>query len=173
MNLNERNHRKGLILGLFTLILATSACEKKNDDEQENITGLKIQLANLASNITYSWSDKDGIGTGAAPKVDTIFLTPNFTYDATMSVADGDKDLTSEVVAEKDEHEFQFEVTTVNLAVSNLSLDSKGKVFGQKGVFKSGLGSKGTLLVRLRHGDDKTLTGRETDIEVVFPVVVR
>jgi hypothetical protein len=173
MNFNEKKYQKGLIWGLFTLVLATSACEKKSAEEPENITKVNIQLVNLASNNTYSWSDPDGIGTGAAPKVDTIFLPPNFIIEAIVSVADGDKDLTPEVIAEKDEHEFQFEVSAVNLTVSDLSLDSAGKTFGQKSIFKSGASSKGTLLVRLRHGSDKTLAGRETDVEVIFPVVVR
>ncbi len=157
-------------------LISFSACKKTRVDEQENINVLKIKIgAN-----TFTWSDIDGVG-GTVPKIDTIKLSPNGTFAVDLTLQDGStnpvKDFTLEIIAEKNDHLFVYKVTGVNLTVSDLSKDTKSKDFGQTASFKTAAASSGTLQVTLKHLADKSAsdpskTG-ETDLDVVFPVVIK
>ena len=164
-----------VVLSMF--FITFSACKKEEVSEQENINVLKVKIGSA----TYTWSDTDGVGSGAAPKIDTIRLTPNGSFVADLAVQDGStnpvKDLTPEIIVEKDDHLFIYKPTTVNLTVSDLSKDSKSRNFGQTATLKTGAASSGTLQITLKHLADKSAadpskTG-ETDLDVVFPVVVK
>ncbi len=158
---------------VFFGVILFVACGKDDvKSEEEPIAVLEIK----AGSSSFSWSDTDGAG-GVAPKIDTIRLKPNATETFTISVRDAAaKNLTDEIVSEKDEHLFIFKPTG-NLTVSDLSKDSKSKDFGQAGTMKTTAAGTGTLQVILKHQPDKSAadpskTG-ETDIEVVFPVVIK
>ena len=163
---------KALMIGLISF----SACKKTAVDEQENINVLKIKIgAN-----TFTWSDMDGVG-GTAPKIDTIKLSPNGTFAADLTLQDGStnpvKDFTPEIIAEKDDHLFIYKVTGASLTILDLSKDAKSKDFGQTATFKTAMASSGTLQVTLKHLADKSAsdpskTG-DTDLDVVFPVVIK
>jgi hypothetical protein len=174
----QKNRIIKMSLSLLTMAFITfSACKKKEEvSEQENINVLKIKIGGAI----YTWSDIDGAG-GALPKIDTIRLTPNGSFVADLTVQDGStnpaKDFTPEIIAEKDEHLFIYKPVGVNLTVSDLSKDSKGKNFGQMATFKTAAASSGTLQILLKHLADKAApdpskTG-ETDLDVVFPVVIK
>ena len=157
--------------------LVFTSCKKDNGDAQENLNVVKLKIGNT----TFTWSDTDGIGSGKAPVIDTIRLTPNASGDFTIDILDGSvtpaKDYTAEIIAEKDAHLFVLTVKTANLTPSALSIDSKSKAFAQSGKMTAGAASTGTLQIVLKHEPDKAAanpaaTG-ETDIDVVFPVVIK
>ncbi|NJN33280.1 MAG: hypothetical protein HC817_02535 [Saprospiraceae bacterium] len=157
---------------IFGVILFASCKKDEVTTEEEPIAVLEIK----AGSSTFIWSDTDGAG-GVAPKIDTIRLKPNATETFTISVRDAAaKNLTDEIVTEKDEHLFIFKPSG-NLTVSDLSKDSKGKDFGQAATLKTTAAGAATLQVILKHEPDKSAadpskTG-ETDIDVVFPVVIK
>ena len=156
--------------------ISFSACKKDPVDEQENLNVLKIKIgAN-----TFTWSDIDGAG-GAVPKIDTIKLTPNGTFATELTLQDGSanpvKDFTPEIIAEKEAHLFVYKILGANMSVSNLSKDGNNKDFGQTAILKTTTASSGTLQIILKHLPDKFATDPsktgETDIDVVFPVIIK
>lgn len=157
--------------------LVFSSCKKDNHDEQENLNVVKLKIGST----TFTWSDTDGIGSGKAPVIDTIKLAPNATGDFTIDILDGSvtpaKDYTAEIIAESDAHLFVLTVKNANLTASGLSNDSKSKAFAQSGKMTAGAASTGTLQIVLKHDADKAAanpaTTGETDIEAVFPVVIK
>jgi hypothetical protein len=157
--------------------ILVSSCKKDAADEQENLNVVKLKIGAT----TFTWSDTDGIGSGKAPVIDTIKLAPNASGDFTISVLDGSvsppKDFTAEIVAEDNAHLFVLKITGANLTTSGLSTDSKGKAFAQLGKMTAGAASTGTLQIVLKHNPDKAAsnpaTTGETDIDVVFPVVIK
>ncbi|MDZ7878700.1 MAG: hypothetical protein U5L45_13555 [Saprospiraceae bacterium] len=161
-----------LTVGFITF----SSCKKTDQEPQENLNVLKIKIGTN----TYTWSDIDGTG-GVLPKIDTIKLTPNGTFATEITIQDGSvspaKDYTAEIIAEKDAHLFVYRAISANLTFTDLAKDSKNKNFGQTATAKTTTASSGTLQILLKHDADKSAidpskTG-ETDIEVVFPVVIK
>ena len=167
---------KIISIALLGAVLAFSSCKKTPVQEEENINVIKLQVGSA----TYTWSDTDGTG-GAAPKIDTIRIAPNATNDYTLSFSDGSvtpaKDLTTEIVSEKNDHLVIFKPTSATLTFSGLSKDGNGKDFGQTGKVASGAASTGSLQVLLIHLPDKSAadpskTGTQ-DVSIIFPVVVK
>jgi hypothetical protein len=163
-------------IALLGLIIVVFSCKKEEKvQEQENLNVLKIKIGAT----TFTWSDTDGVG-GASPKIDTIKLTPNTTFDVELTVQDGSKspvfDATPEIIAEKEAHLFVYKPTG-NFTVSSYSKDSNGKDFGQTAKLQTVATGIGSLQILLKHEPDKTAadpskTG-ETDMDVSFPVVIK
>ncbi|MBL7817207.1 MAG: hypothetical protein JNL70_19445 [Saprospiraceae bacterium] len=160
----------------LTTIFAFSACQKEDVTEEENINVVKMKVGSLS----FAWSDTDGDG-GAAPKIDTIRLTTSTTSDFSVVFEDGSvspaKDLTTEIVAESNDHLLVFTPTGANLTFSSLSKDGNGKDFGQTGKIAVGAASTGSLQIILLHQPNKSATDPSKtgtqDRVVTFPVVVK
>ena len=167
---------KNILAIVIIAFITLPACKKTAIDEQENINLLKIKIgAN-----TFTWSDIDGAG-GAAPKIDTIKMSPNGSFPTELTLQDASaspvKDFTPEIITEKNDHLFVYKVTGANLTVTDLSKDGNNKDFGQTAIFKTTTASSGTLEILLKHlpnksAADPSKTG-ETDLTVVFPVVIK
>lgn len=163
-------------IALLGLVIIVFSCKKEEKvQEQENLNVLKIKIGTT----TFTWSDTDGAG-GVAPKIDTIKLTPNATFDVELTVQDGSKspvfDATPEIIAEKNDHLFVYKPTG-NFTISNYSKDSNGKDFGQTAKLQTVSAGNGSLQILLKHLPDKSAadsskTG-ETDMDVLFPVVIK
>jgi hypothetical protein len=163
-------------IALLGLIIVVFSCKKEEKtQEQENLNVLKIKIGTS----TFTWSDIDGVG-GEVPKIDTIKITPNSTFDVELTVQDGSKspalDFTPEIIAEKEAHLFVYKPTG-NFTVSNFSKDSNGKDFGQTAKLQTVLAGNGSLQILLKHLPDKSAadpskTG-ETDMDVSFPVAIK
>jgi hypothetical protein len=175
LNLKKMKVLKFLSAVLIGSTLVFASC-KKDADEQENINVIKLTLGST----TFTWSDTDGAG-GKAPVIDTIRLAVNATSAFSVELSDGSaspaKDFTAEVIAEKNDHLFVYTVTGAKLTALALSTDANGKAFGQSGTMTAGTASTGTLQIVLKHLPDKSAanpaTTGETDVDVVFPVVIR
>ena len=166
---------RSLVVFSTIVLISLSACKKDEVDEQENLNVLKIKIG---SN-TFTWSDTDGAG-GAAPKIDTIRLTPNGSFASEVVIQDGSaspvKDFTPEIIAEKNDHLFIYK-TAGNVSVTDLSMDGNGKAFGQTVTVKTTAAGTGSMNIILKHlanksASDPSTTG-ETDIDVTFPVVIK
>jgi hypothetical protein len=169
-----------IIFSLLSIcLIAISSCKKDEEDEQENLNTVTLKLTEGVNSLTFKWTDTDGTG-GNAPKIDTIKIAPNKTYNLSVEVSDASvttaKDYTEEIKAESNEHLF-VHIATGNISFENLSKDANGKPFGQTVSLKSGAAGNGTLQIILKHEADKSAadpskTG-ETDIDVILPVVIK
>lgn len=162
-----------LLIGA-TVVFAS--CKKTEEQPQENINVIKLKVGTT----TFTWSDTDGVG-GKAPVIDTVKLGVNTNPTFSVELSDGSvspaKDFTAEVIAEKNDHLFDYTVTGAKVSIANLSTDANGKPFGQSGTMNVTTASTGTLRIVLKHLPNKSAanpgTTGETDVDVVFPVVIK
>ena len=178
---------KFLLPLLFTGILFTACSDDDDNDnpepinEEETITTLNIALfepgATDASIILLS-RDLDGDGPNAPEVTITGQLSSDTTYNGMIEVFDETvtpaEDVTEEIEAEDDEHQFFFETTGNITDVSYADEDENGNPVGLSFTLTTGGEGVASLTVTLRHEPQKpnngTLAGAggETDIAQTF-----
>ncbi|MBK8498118.1 MAG: type 1 periplasmic binding fold superfamily protein [Flavobacteriales bacterium] len=183
-------------LAIF-IAAAIVGCKKdKNEDvlnpqppsnEEEVITTMILSFNGLtgAGDKELRFTDADGDG-GGAPifDLDTLQATANYNVsiillNETASPADT---ISNEVLDEGVDHQFFFQPTGTNITFTYADADGNGRPIGLQTTAVTGAASVGTLKVTLRHQPDKSGTGvsggditnagGETDIEVIFPMVI-
>lgn len=184
----------------FMLLLSATAClaacRKDDDDpaapappanEEELITTIRLnfQGAGGAGNKQFTWVDLDGDG-GSPPVITADTLSADSIYTVTVEVLDESTDpagdITAEILAEDEAHQFFFQPGGANVTVAYGDADANGNPVGLATTWTVGAVSSGTVVVTLRHEPDKsaagvaagdiTNAGGETDIEVTFPLVI-
>jgi len=189
------NTKNLLLLALIGVTL--SACKKDKEEdapaptpvnEEELITTVLLTFTDSenASNIfVLRWEDLDGDG-GNAPVITGDTLPNNRAFNLAVRVLNESvvpvDEITDEVAAEGEEHQFFFESLATTLVVTYNDTDAGGAPIGLSNVATTGALGVGSLKVTLRHEPNKgaagvangdiTNAGGETDIEVTFPVVV-
>jgi len=180
-----------LALLLAGIAISGTSCKKDPVDvnEEELITTLRMTWTPEGGGIerVFEFSDPDGPG-GTAPTVFSDTLAANTTYNVSIEVLDESatpvKDISEEILAEGDEHQFFFATTSgVVLQFSYEDTDVNGAPIGLKTKMYTKDAGSGLLRVTLRHDlakgasgvpqGDITNAGGETDIEVDFPLHVR
>lgn len=173
------------VVMLGGLILA--GCKKKNNDEEneeELITTVKVNLTEVGTSntLSFTWKDVDGPG-GNAPQITPVVLGASKAYNCTLEFLDESKtpaeDITKEIKEEDDEHQIYYEVAAASLiSVTNLNTDRRGLPLGTTSSWTTGAAGTGTLKITLKHkpgikaaGD--LVTKGETDIEIIFPVTIQ
>ena len=176
----------------LTLMVVTSAvfafsCSKDDPpavNEEELITTLRLNVKEASTTTTkvFEFKDPDGEGGNAPSQFDPIVLDANKTYACEIEVLNESvspaEDITDEVFAEANDHQFYFEPLGVNINVSGLNNDARGLPLGLSSTWTAGAVSSGTLKITLKHkrgtkaGGDPTSKG-ETDIEVLFPASIQ
>lgn len=170
------------------LALALYSCEPAdptNPNEEELITTFTVDLVGPTSSAILSYVDMDGDG-GSAPVISVDSLESNTVYSGSLSLLNEietpAEDITAEVFDEADEHQFFFSSTGESIFTYN-DQDSDGNPVGL--VFELTTGSSGSedYTITLRHEPVKTAAGvsdgditnagGETDIEVVFEIVIK
>ncbi len=180
-----------LPLAILATLLTFGSCKKDdhNHSEGEVITTLKLTFKEKTTGVaqTFSFADKDGVG-GANPTQDAIVLPDGANYELTLQVLDESgaaaKDITPEVIAEGEAHQFFFTNSAVG-ALVNVKYedkDAKGNPIGQRNTVSTIRAGKGKFRVSLRHEPNKsaagvkdgqmTNAGGETDIEADFDISV-
>jgi hypothetical protein len=188
---------------IFALAALTFvACEDDDDDdtppdvnEEELITDLVLNFfdPDAQTTLTYRFSDPDGPG-GNDPVIDDIVLDQNVAYNVSVEVLDASnpndvEDITTEIQAEDEEHQFFYilengasNVLTVSYLGSDV--DANGNPIGlETGWITTGETSGGeTVKVILLHEPDKNAegvsdgdpanAGGKTDIEVTFNLTI-
>jgi len=171
-----------LLLSVFSV-----SCSKDDDpmgNEEELITTLRLTLRETGSATVKVFEFKDPDGTGGNPptKFDPIILSPSKNYTCTIDVLNESVtpavDITAEIIAEADDHQFFFEPAGVNINILNLDTDTKGLPLGVSSTWNTGAVSTGTLKVTLKHKPGTKAIGDlvskgETDIEVNFTAQVQ
>lgn len=181
---------------LFSVLLVALAGCKKDEDpgptppqvnESELITTVILTFTDPELNESFElrWRDLDGDG-GNSPVITTVPLPSGRAFNLSVRLLDESVspavELTGEIQAEAIEHQFFFAVASAELNISYSDQDSNGKPIGLLNLAISGSASTGTVKVTLRHDPDKSATGvsdgdisnagGDTDIEVVFPLVL-
>lgn len=175
------------VLTLFVTASMLVACKRDEDPqppkEQELITNITLTLIDIDDpnpdeEVTATFRDPDGPG-GQAPTITPLVLKPNRTYWGSIRLLnDSDpndvKDITEEVEAELDDHEFFFTPSPgLNLTIRKTDSDSQGRPVGLETDFDTGAVSSGILNVKLMHqAGIKPTPGSanvgETDIDIDF-----
>lgn len=177
---------------LFSILIS---CTDKDDDsisksgvnpitptDLELITTVQLFIADTTATTidTVEFKDADGQG-GAAPLIDTIFLNTAKSYQVNVTFLDESdpndvEDITLEILAEADEHLVCFEASNA-MAISINLTDSDGTYpIGLESDWMSLTAMNGTLKLTLKHQPsvkNGTCEPGETDVEVVFPLVIR
>lgn len=189
--------RQLLLLSLAITLM--TACKKDDEDpvpptpppasnEQELITTLILTFTdteNTAQTYELRWSDGDGDG-GNDPVITGDILPQNRAYSMAIRVLDesgaSPVEITNEIAAEKEEHQFFFLPSNVNLTFFYADQDANGNPVGLANTAIAAGPSLGSLTVILRHelnkagagvaAGDPTNAGGDTDIEVTLPVRV-
>lgn len=178
-----------LLAVLFISTLVFTACSDDHDDDhdhgddEELITTLIYTLTDGTNpDVVLTWEDLDG-DTGNAPVITSGTLMANTTYTGSIQLLNRtetpEEDITVEVRAEGDEHEFFYIPNSVELNVNKEDEDSNGYKLGIETTVRTGAASTGTLTVILKHeptkpNDDKVaVAGGTSDVEVTFPITVQ
>ncbi len=166
------------------------ACSNDDDtpepvNEEEVITTLTVTLTPQGGGtaITLQTRDLDGEGPNAPVITVSDNLAAGTTYDGTIVLLNETEspaeNITEEVEAEDDEHQFFFTVESgLDITTDYSNFDGDGNPLGTEFTLSAGAASSGTFTVTLRHQPTKPNTGLadaggETDISASFDVVVQ
>ncbi|TMM57589.1 type 1 periplasmic binding fold superfamily protein [Maribacter algarum] len=178
------------ILVLFVLISSSLFVGCSDDDdppapvnEEEVITTMNVTLtAAGATAITLQSQDLDGDGPNAPTISVSGDLTASTTYAGTIELLNETEspaeDITEEVEAEADEHQFIFGPSGSIASIAYTDEDGNGNPVGINFTLTTGDAGTGSLQITLRHEptkpNDGTLAGAggETDIAQTFNLTV-
>ena len=178
----------------FTLMLLAivvlSSCKKEKADpnEGELITTVRVKLTEKVLGGTgpltvFEFKDLDGEGGAAPSKFDEITLQKGKIYDCVLeilneSVTPADN-ITAEIIAEANDHQFYYSATNGLVSFSNFNLDGKGFSLGTTSIWtvSSNTGS-GILNITLKHKPgykklDDPVTLGDTDVSIDFKLRIQ
>lgn len=187
-----------LLLPFLVVALIFTGCSDDDDttpntpdpvNEQEVITTVEVTLSDGTNSYLLSWEDMDGDGSGEAV-ITTPETMPSGTYSGdiqlynkTVDPSDDEYVVTAEILEEDLDHQFFFSAGTgLNVTTTYTDMDSAGNPIGQQFSMTATSGS-GDFNVVLLHEPDKnaagvpdgdmTNAGGDTDVNIVFPIVVQ
>jgi len=179
------------ILNILFAVLFLNSCKDDDvidDDDEELITTVIYTLTPTSGDVvTLTFSDPDGDG-GDAPVITGGTLQANMNYTGALDLKNESEtpaeSITEEIEDEDEEHQFFFSTAGgLDLTVAYDDVDEDGNPLGLATNLVTGAASTGTLQVTLRHEPNKsasgvstgdiTNAGGETDIEVIFDLVIQ
>lgn len=196
-----KNYQKLPVYLFVALTLGFVSCESdepvpENDGELITDVTLNFQELDGSGNpvgtpFSAKASDPEGIETGGSPTIETVNVQKGKTYRMTIEVANSiaGEDITQEILAESDEHQFYFLGSAFTSNILTIAYDDpSGELIGLQtdlGVSSSPGTNNTQLQVLLRHDLDKNYPGAtnpnfagyvqaggETDLDITFPVVI-
>lgn len=177
-----------LVIALAAVVFSTGCSEQSatpNDhgEEHDVVTTVTFLLVGDHNDTTrFVWEDADGPGGNNPDRIDTIRLKRGVAYSGTIQLmnvsVNPHEDLTTDVAAHKEQHQFFYTVTPKDLAeVTNLDKDSNGLSVGLSYTLTTHTQGTGVLEVSLSHFDnsatkDGVTPSDETDVFITMPLVV-
>lgn len=175
-----------LLAVLFISALTFTACNDNDDDHghsnEEVITTLTYTLTDGTNVITLEFDDPDGEGSAQPTYNISGPLAANTTYTGTLKLENKTEspaeNITTEILAEADEHEFFFS-NTAGLTITKTDVDGNNNPLGVQTTLMTGAAGAGNITIVLKHEptkpNDGTAAGAggSTDIEVTFNVTVQ
>ena len=179
--------KKWLVVPAVVMAMSLWSCDPVDPvdpHDEELITTLNIDLDGGMHTATLNYVDADGDG-GNDPVITVDTLLANTTYQGAITVLNESEtpaeDITPEIFDEADQHQFFF-ATTGSANFAYLDQDNDGYPVGLSFELTTGVAGTENITVTLRHepaksaagvaDGDLTEAGGETDIEVVFEVIV-
>jgi len=178
-----------LIALFFISSLAFTGCSDDHDDEhdhgseEELITTVTYTLTNGNDIVTLKFTDLTGGSINDATFEVSGPLTANTTYIGSLELLNETEspaeNITEEVKAEGDEHEFFFASNIAGITVEKTDMDGNGNPIGIETSVRTGSAGSGTMTVVLKHEPTKpnngtsTGAGGSTDVEVTFNISVQ
>lgn len=170
---------------LFGLIIISS-CKKDTIDpnEEELITTFKVEFTEKVTRAkqSFEFKDLDGEGGNAPSKFEEIILAAGKSYECELyllneSVMPVDN-ITLEIEAEADDHQFYFTPSIAGLLITDLNKDTKGLPLGIESIWTTGSAATGTINISLKHkpgtkAANDPITKGDTDISLDFKVRVQ
>ena len=187
-----------VILG-FNAACTSEDPELENEEELITDVTLKFTEVNeagipIATSFEVKAIDTEGLEVGGSPTIGTINLTTGKRYVIEIELFNSieNEDITEEIVEEADEHQFYFLgsafVGTPILSYTYDDEDGKGNPIGLRGfirVAEAAIVNNAQFRLVLRHDLNKAFNGAnnpnfvdfvnaggETDLDIVFPVIV-
>lgn len=177
---------------LALLVLATTGCKESNPnapntvdhDIVTTVTMVLKPVGSLIDSLVVVWEDIDGPGGSGPNRIDTLVLQAGVSYVGSLLLENRSVlpvvNITNEINAEKDHHQFFFTVSDALGAVSVIDMDSRSLPVGlsfQLSATNSPTVALGSLRVQLSHWEnsaekDGTTPSAETDVSVTFPLSV-
>jgi hypothetical protein len=161
------------------------SCSKDDNDEagneEELITTLRVTMVETgaAGSSTFTFRDIDGPGGQAPTTFDSIVVNASRNYSVTLQFLNESvspaEDITTEVLAEADDHQVYFTPVVVSITTLNLNKDNNGLDLGTTSTWNTGAAGTGIMRITLKHKPGTKAAGDpvskgETDVEVEFPV---
>jgi hypothetical protein len=171
-------------LSSAALLAACNVTDPEVHNEEELITSIRLVYTQPGGASDTAWfKDPDGPGGAAPTRHDTLELQADRTFEASLTLLDESDaadvhDITEEVEEEAADHQVFYAVAGANLATAYADHDANGLPIGLKTTQTTGGASTGSLTVTLKHQPGlksaaSTVNTGETDVQVVFPVVIR
>ncbi len=190
MNITTFTQRFAPLAAITIMALGLIGCSEHGHDhdhgDHDVVTTLELVLSASDTTIgdqVFTWEDLDGPGGANPNRIDTVVLRPGMTYTGRLRVANRSvspaRDITATIESERDYHQFFYQLSAGLGTLTITDKDSRQLPVGLTfTVTQEGAASSGTLAVQLSHFDNATskngtTPSDETDISVVFPVVVR
>tara|TARA_R110002012_G_scaffold20729_2_gene73204 strand:+ start:154 stop:723 length:570 start_codon:yes stop_codon:yes gene_type:complete len=178
---------------VFTLILSSCSSDDDNNvtnlpapvNEEEVITTLTATLTPAGGGTAVTLQTRDLDGDGGNPPVITVSgdLVSGTTYNGVIvllnETVNPAENITEEVEAEADEHQFFYTIAAgLDATTTYSNFDSNGNNLGTQFTLTANAMSSGTLTFTLRHEPTKPNTGLadaggETDISTTFSVNIQ
>lgn len=177
-----------LLAILFVATLTFTACSKDDDHddhdhEEELITTVTYTLTNGNDVVTLKYTDLDGEGGNPGTYDVSGPLTASTTYTGVIKLENATEspaeDITAEVQAEADEHEFFYSTNVAGTTITKTDKDGNNNPLGIATTVTTGAAGTGTLTVILKHEptkpNDGTAAGAggSTDVEVTYNITVQ
>jgi hypothetical protein len=197
------NSKKSFLYAIVFAAFGFTACESddpepENDGEVITDVILNFQELNAAGTpigaiVSFKASDPQGIEVGSTTTIDNVTLTKGKTYQMKIEVLNSieNEDITKEILEEGDEHQFYFLGTAFvgSNILTYTYADPSGELIGLEGkvvIAQSPGFNNANMRIVLRHDLDKNFPGAsnpnfenfvqaggETDLDVVFPLIVQ
>jgi hypothetical protein len=180
-----------LLAVLFISTVTFSSCSSNDDHddhdhEEELITTVTYTLTNEENAqdvVTLKLTDLDGLGGQDGTYDISGPLTANATYTGSISLLNETEspaeNITEEVEAEGDEHEFFYSSSISGLLITKTDDDGNGNTIGIESSLTTASAGSGTLTIILKHEptkpNDNTAVGAggSTDAEATFNIEVQ
>ncbi|HLP18717.1 MAG TPA: hypothetical protein VK174_00375 [Chitinophagales bacterium] len=178
-----------IILTFVTLSVTMYSCKPDTNTcdncEVELITSAYVSLTDSATGAVshFAFRDLDGDGANAPVQFDTIQLSANHTYNATLLVLDESKTpadtISNEILEEANDHQFFYHThdVTVNFAYVDFDSNTPALPIGlQTKWYVGSTTGNGNVHIELKHQpgikDGNEATG-DTDLSVEFSTRVQ
>ncbi|WP_298781641.1 type 1 periplasmic binding fold superfamily protein [uncultured Polaribacter sp.] len=176
-----------LLAIFFISALTFTACSDDHDDddhdhEEELITTVNYTLTNGTDVVTLTFKDIDGEGGNDGVYTVSGALTANTTYTGVVELLNETEspaeDITEEVEAEGDEHEFFYTTDISGLSIEKTDTDENGDSLGIETTLTTSSAGTGSLTIVLKHEPTKPNennaedAGGSTDVSVTFDITV-